>query len=74
MKTPSLLTAVAFATALAGPAWAAGTAAPAAQASVPAQVQADPGEAVTFMVVHRCHALWPHYETLGGFVADGAKP
>jgi len=37
-------------------------------------VQADPGEAVTFMVVHRCHALWPHYDMLGGFVADGAKP
>ena len=36
-------------------------------------VQADPGEAVTFMAVHRCHALWPHYEMLGGFVADGEK-
>ena len=36
-------------------------------------VQADPGEAVTFMVVHRCHALWPHYEMLGGFVAEGEK-
>lgn len=36
-------------------------------------VQADPGEAVTFMVVHRCHALWPHYEMLGGFVTEGEK-
>ena len=36
-------------------------------------VQADPGEAVTFMAVHRCHALWPHYEMLGGFVAEGEK-
>ncbi|MBS0506273.1 MAG: hypothetical protein JSR53_02705 [Proteobacteria bacterium] len=48
MKTPSLLTAVALAAALAGPAWAADAAAPAAQASVPAQVQSDPGDWIVY--------------------------